>query len=159
MATITALSSSMTQATELLESLSALLMAERTALKERDTLNIQSLLEQKTSVLAELQNNASTRSQLLAELGFEGDETGMNAWLDSLPVNAATELKQQWQALKEKLESCKSANQINGTIVHRSKAQLDLLLDILRGQSGDQKLYTGDGKSTSVASGHSLAKA
>ena len=159
MATSTALSSSMTQAIELLESLSTLLMAERTALKERDTINIQSLLEQKTSILAELQNNAAARSQLLADSGFDGDETGMSSYLDSLPMNAATQLKQQWNTLKQRLESCKSANQVNGTIVHRSKTQLDSLLSILRGQSGEQKLYTGSGKSASVNAGHSLAKA
>lgn len=159
MATTTALSSSMSQAIELLESLSTLLIAERTALKERDTLNIQSLLDQKTGVLTELQSNAASRSQLLVDSGFEGDEAGMNAWLDSLPANAASELKHQWQILKEKLEHCKSANHVNGTVVHRSKSQLDSLLNILRGQSGDQKLYTGTGKSASVSGGHSLAKA
>ncbi|MEZ5525473.1 MAG: flagellar protein FlgN [Pseudomonadales bacterium] len=159
MATSTALSSSMSQAIELLDALSTLLIAERTALKERDTLNIQSLLEQKSSLLAELQNNATVRSQLLVDAGYSGDETGMTACLEALPANAAFELKQQWQQLKEKLETCKAANQVNGTIVHRSQAQLDSLLNILRGQSGEQQLYTDAGKSASVGKGHSLAKA
>ena len=101
MATPTALLSSMTQASELLESLSALLIAERTALRDRDTLNIQSLLEQKTELLGKLQANASARSQLLQDSGFAGDEAGMDAYLESLSITAATKLSQQWQTLKQ----------------------------------------------------------
>jgi len=158
MATPTALSSSMTQAIELLESLNTLLIAERSALKERDTANIQSVLEQKTGLLKQLEQNASARSQLLASAGFNGDELGMENYLESLPV-AASQLKQQWLALKEKLQTCKDANQVNGTIVHRSKTQVETLLNILRGQSGQQRIYNDTGKSSSVGGGHSLAKA
>jgi len=158
MATPTALSSSMTQAIELLESLNTLLIAERSALKERDTANIQSVLEQKTGLLKQLEQNASARSQFLASAGFNGDELGMENYLESLPV-AASQLKQQWLALKEKLQTCKDANQVNGTIVHRSKTQVETLLNILRGQSGQQRIYNDTGKSSSVGGGHSLAKA
>ncbi len=158
MATTTALSSSMGQAIELLESLNTLLIAERTALKERDTANIQTVLEQKTSLLKQLEENATARSQLLVSNGFDGDETGMNNYLASLPANAAS-LNQQWQLLKDQLQACKEANQINGAIVHRSKSQIETLLNILRGQSGQQKIYDDAGKSSAVGGGHSLAKA
>jgi len=158
MATPTALSSSMTQAIELLESLNTLLMVERTALKDRDTANIKSLLEQKTGLLKELEANATQRSQLLTQSGFNGDEQGMNAYLESLPATASA-LINQWQILKDKLLSCKEANQINGSIVNRSRAQVESLLNIMRGQSGTQKIYTGAGKSSLVGGGHSLAKA
>jgi len=159
MATPTALSSSMAQAIELLDSLTTLLMAERTALKERDTVNIQSLLNQKTELLKQLEQNASKRTQLLIDSGVEGNDHGMAAYLDSLPVNTATKLQHQWQVLKDHLHDCKTANQVNGTILQRSKTQIDSLLKILRGQSGDQKIYTDAGKSTAISSGHSLAKA
>lgn len=158
MATPTALSSSMTHAIELLESLNELLLAERSALKERDTANIQSTLNQKTDLLKQLELNASARSQLLISSGYNGDELGMENYLESLPVTAS-QLKQQWLTLKEKLQTCKDANQINGTIVHRSKTQVEALLNILRGQSGQQKIYNDSGKSSSVGAGHSLAKA
>jgi flagellar biosynthesis protein FlgN len=158
MATPTALSSSMTQAIDLLETLNTLLIAERSALKERDTANIQSALNQKTDLLKQLELNATARSQLLARAGFNGDELGMENYLESLPVTAAP-LKQQWLTLKEKLQTCKDANQVNGTIVHRSKTQVETLLNILRGQSGQQKIYNDMGKSSSVGGGHSLAKA
>lgn len=158
MATPTALSSSMSQAIELLETLNSLLIAERTALKERDTANIQALLEQKTALLNQLEQNATARSQLLVTAGFNGDESGMDNYLDSLPASAAS-LQQQWQALKDKLQVCKDANQLNGTVVHRSKTQIEALLNILRGQSGQQKIYDDAGKASSVGSGHSLAKA
>lgn len=159
MATPNALSSSMTQAIELLESLTTLLMAERTALKDRDTLNIQAQLNKKTELLKQLEHNASTRTQLLIDSGVEGNDQGMTAYLNSLPVTAATELGNQWQTLKEQLHSCQAANQVNGTILHRSKTQAETLLNIFRGQSGSQKIYTGTGKSTAIGGGHSLAKA
>jgi len=159
MATPTALSSSMAQAIELLESLTTLLMAERSALKDRETLNIQSLLAQKTELLKQLEQNASSRTQLLVDSGVEGNDKGMMSYLDSLPINAATTLRHQWQTLKDSLHNCQSANQVNGTILHRSKTQVETLLNIFRGQSGNQKLYTGAGKSTAIGGGHSLAKA
>jgi len=158
MATPTALSSSMTQAIELLESLNTLLMVERTALKDRDTTNIKSLLEQKTGLLRELEANATQRSQLLTQSGFDGNEQGMTAYLETLPTTASA-LINQWQILKDKLLSCKEANQINGSIVNRSRAQVESLLNIMRGQSGEQKIYTGTGKSSVVGGGHSLGKA
>jgi len=158
MATPSALSSSITQAIELLESLNTLLMVERTALKDRDTTNIKSVLEQKTGLLKELETNATQRSQLLAQSGFDGDEQGMNAYLETLPVTASA-LINQWHVLKDKLLSCKEANQINGSIVNRSRAQVESLLNIMRGQSGEQKIYTGAGKSRVVSGGHSLGKA
>ena len=159
MATPTALSSSMAQAIELLESLTTLLMAERTALKDRDTLNIQSLLNKKTELLKQLEHNASTRTQLLIDSGVEGNDQGMMSYLDSLSTNAASELRHQWQTLKQQLHNCQTANQVNGTILHRSKTQVETLLNIFRGQSGSQKIYTGTGKATAIGGGHSLAKA
>jgi len=148
----------MTQAIELLETLNTLLIAERSALRERDTANIQSTLNQKNDLLKQLELNGTARSQLLASAGLKGDEHGMESYLESLPVTAS-QLKQQWLTLKEKLQTCKDANQINGTIVHRSKTQVEALLNILRGQSGQQKIYNDAGKSSSVGGGHSLAKA
>jgi len=158
MATPTAFSSSMTQAIELLESLTTLLMVERTALKDRDTANIKSVLEQKTGLLKELQSNATQRSQLLAQAGFDGNEQGMNAYLETLPATASA-LINQWHVLKDKLFSCQEANQVNGNIVNRSRAQVESLLNIMRGQSGQQKIYTGAGKSSAIGGGHSLGKA
>lgn len=159
MATPTALSSSMAQAIELLESLNVLLMAERTSLKDRDSLNIKNLLSQKTELLQQLDHNASARTQLLLDSGVEANDQGIMSYLESLPINTATTLRDQWQTLKEDLHSCKTANQINGTILHRSKTQTETLLNILRGQSGDQKIYTNAGRSTIISSGNSLAKA
>ena len=158
MATPAALSSSMTQGIELLESLNTLLIAERTALKERNTANIESALEQKTELLKQLEQKATARSQLLSNSGFDGNEQGMEQYLNSLN-NSAEPLKQQWLVLKEKLETCKESNQINGAIVQRSKTQVETLLNILRGQSGQQNIYSDTGKSNSIAAGHSLAKA
>ena len=158
MATTTALSSSMSQAIELLETLNTLLMVERTALKDRDTANIKSVLEKKTSLLEDLESNATTRSQILTQAGFDGNEQGMTAYLETLPMSASA-LSAQWQTLKENLHRCKETNEINGTIVSRSKTQVESLLNIMRGQSGQQKIYTDAGKSPSVGGGHSLAKA
>lgn len=155
----TPLSSSMTQAIELLDSLTTLLMAERASLTDRDSVKLHDLLNQKTELLIQLEKNASERTQLLLDAGLKGDDQGMSNYFDSLPTNAASTLREQWKTLKEGLQSCKTANQINGTILHRSKSQVDTLLNILRGQSGDQKIYTDAGKSTAIGGRNSLAKA
>lgn len=159
MATPTALSSSMAQAIELLNSLTTLLMAERTSLKDRDSVNLQGLLSQKTELLKQLEENSTARTQLLLDAGVEANDQGVSDYLNSLPINAASTLREQWETLKEGLHSCKTANQINGTILHRSKFQVETLLNILRGQSGEQKIYTGAGKSTAIGGGNTLAKA
>jgi flagellar biosynthesis/type III secretory pathway chaperone len=159
MATSTILSSSMAQAIELLDSLTTLLMAERTSLKDRDSVNIEALLSQKTELLKQLEANSFARTQLLLDAGLEGNNQGMLDYLSSLPNNSASALGEQWETLKEVLHNCKAANQVNGTILHRSKSQVETLLNILRGQSGEQKIYTDAGKSRVIGGGNSIAKA
>ena len=51
----------------------------------------------------------------------------------------------------------KAENLINGKIIHRSRQQVDVLLNLLQGNSGASKIYTENGQAKSVNRHHPLA--
>lgn len=154
--------SSVDEACQLLDQLALVLAEERLALEQQDAEQTLTLLQQKSDLLARLDNNTQERCQFLISQGFEANESGTLAYFDTLATTSADQHKSLWTALQGKLEDCKSANSVNGKIVNRSRQQIDRLLGILRGDqdhSGGGKIYTHAGAATSVGSQRPLAKA
>lgn len=151
--------SSVDEACQLLDQLALVLTDERLALEQQDTEQTHALLQQKTELLTRLDNNAQERCQFLVSQGFEANEAGTQAYFESLPAATRGQYKPHWLALQNKLSDCKSANTVNGKIIHRSRQQIDRLLDVLRGGPDNSKIYTHAGSATSVSSQRPLAKA
>ena len=105
-----------------------------------------------------LEQNSQQRNQLLVSQGLSADDSGVQAYFKSLPQNVAKSYAEKWQVLEEKLENCKAENLINGKIIHRSRQQVDVLLNLLQGNSGASKIYTENGQAKSVNRHHPLAE-
>lgn len=143
----------------LLDQLHELLQDERQSLTASDAQKTQSLLQQKTQLLQQLDQNNRQRSELLTTRGFATDEEGVQAFLASFPPQESQAYSVQWQSLQQKLEQCKEENLINGKVIHRSRRQVDTLLNMLRGRENNHRIYTGSGEAKPVHSGRPLAKA
>jgi flagellar biosynthesis/type III secretory pathway chaperone len=61
----------------------------------------------------------------------------------------ASTVAQRWRALMELIAGCRSANEINGQIIHMRQGQIRQLIDILRGGSSDT--YGPQGKTFAKA--------
>ena len=141
----------------LINRLQELLENEQQALADNNAETIQELLPIKLSLLSQLEQNASERSEILIKEGFEPNEAGVLNYLDS--SNDKEALTSNWTKLQSALKLCKESNAANGKIIHRSKQQTSTLLNLMRGQSDNQKIYTDSGSSTSVHQQQPLAKA
>lgn len=151
--------SSLHEASSLLEQLSALLREEREVLAQSDAAQTHAVVERKSELLNQLQQNTLQRNQLLVSSGYSADELGTQAFLNSLPQNLSRDLTVKWQALEAKLEDCKQENLVNGKIIHRSRQQVNLLLNLLQGNPDGGSIYTDAGQAKAVNSQQPLAKA
>lgn len=152
-------SSSMHAASLLLDQLIEILHEERNALTQGEASQTHAILERKTQVLAQIDQNAKERNQLLTSLGFSTDEQGTQDFFSTMPLNIADACKDTWQSLQAKLETCKSENLVNGKVIHRSRQQLNNLFSMLQGNQGNSQIYTDTGQAKAVNSQHPLAKA
>jgi len=152
-------SAAIDEAAALLDQLYQLLQAERQSLATTDADKTQEILQQKTELLQQLQQSSEQRSQLLTARGFSADEAGVHAFFATLPQPESKTLATQWQALQQKLLACREENLINGKVIHRSRRQIESLLDTLRGKDSHQRIYTGSGEAKSVNAGQPRAKA
>lgn len=151
-------SSSMQEASDMLDQLIQVLQEERDSLAQNNTALTQTILERKTQLLANLEKNAQQRNQLLQSEGFPADENGTQAFFKSLTQSAAKACADKWRNLEQKLENCKVENLINGKIIHRSRQQVDVLLNLIQGNKNSGRIYTQSGQAKSVNAQQPLAK-
>jgi len=150
---------SLQEASTLLDQLTQLLHEERASLAQSNTALTQTILQRKTQLLAELEQNTQQRNQLLVSQGFPANEAGAQDFLKSLPQSIAKTCTEKWRSLEQALENCKAENLVNGKIIHRSRQQVDVLLNLIQGNKGAGKIYNNSGQAKSVIAQHPLAKA
>ncbi len=151
--------SSVEEAKKLLLQLDEILLREREAIRQREPSDIHQLLQEKTNLLQQLEHNGIERIRMLKEAGFEASDQGVQDYLQQQTPNEALQLGIEWDGLKVSLESCRTANIVNGNIIHRSRQQINLLLDMMRGQSNTPRLYTQTGSNTKAQRQLPLAEA
>jgi len=139
-----------------LSSLEQILKEERAALESRDNPALQAAVERKAQTVQLIQNNAQEKSRLFAQHGLPVSPQHIKAALAQLKREDVLEL---WEQVKAQLEHCQSLNEINGRIVSRSQQSVARLMDILRGQDRQQKLYGQNGRDNSMGSTNLLANA
>jgi flagellar biosynthesis/type III secretory pathway chaperone len=137
--------------TELARRLAGVLAAERTALTGRSSNEVLARGNEKRAVLESLEALEAQRRDLCAALGValppgSGSENGT--------PNEAVALR--WRNLMMLTAECRTANEVNGKIIHVRQGQIRQLLDIVRG--GSPVTYGPKGKT--LASAHrALARA
>ena len=115
-------------------SLAATLAAERTALTGDSPAAVEQKAAEKTQILETIDRLESERRALCAT----PDSPGL----------AAT-VAERWRALMELMASCRTANEVNGQIIHVRQHQIRQLIDIVRG--GPAVTYGPQGKTLAKA--------
>jgi flagellar biosynthesis/type III secretory pathway chaperone len=131
--------------------LASVLDAERAALTGSSSAEVQKRAAEKMRLLGSLEQMEAERRALAsdAEQPLPGTRVSREAGL------AAT-VAERWRMLMQLMAGCRSANQVNGYIIHTRRSQLLELLGIVRGAA--PLTYTAQGKT--LARGHRpLAKA
>ena len=127
------------QGIDLLTTLDQLLDAEFTALQERDIEQLQTLVQQKTDALQQLETNNQQRNQLFVNAGISPDKAGLQQFSQQLNPPHSEQFRELWSALEQILKAVNEKNQRNELIITRNNRNVEQLLSILRGQN--QKKY------------------
>ena len=139
--------------------LKALLEQELQLLNDRNSRELQPLINQKQDLMTRLEQSAGQRSQwtrFLVERTGQSTEECWQALLDQLDN---PDLHQLWQELNTALRDCQTANEVNGKIIKRGQSTLRQLLSILRGQCVDTPhLYTSSGDTRGQNPSHTVIK-
>jgi flagellar biosynthesis/type III secretory pathway chaperone len=114
---------------ELARSLSATLAAEQSALTGNSPAAVEQLAAEKIRVLQSIEKLEEERRKLCPA-----------------PLNAgiAATVVERWRALMELMAGCRTANEVNGHIIHVRQHQVRQLIDIVRG--GPSITYDPHGK-------------
>ena len=139
-----------------LQSLEQALNDERSALEARDNQLLQQAVDLKASLVEQVELNARNKAQLFAQHGLKLSPTHIKAALAKIGRQDVIAL---WDEVIERLESCKSLNEINGRVVYRSQHSLNRMMNILRGQESQQQLYGENGRGNAIGGRHLLANA
>lgn len=137
--------------TETVDSLVALLQQENKLLKANEAESLPDILARKEKALSLLAQTQSIREQILREQQTS-DWKGLLQDLDG----ANTELTQQQHALEQQLKSCQYYNHINAQLINRGLYSVHHLLNVLRGNSGQEKIYNDQGETESRLGTQSL---
>lgn len=136
--------------TELLE----LLNRERKAIEDRSYDTFQKIIGPKKDILRQLELHASLRQQLLAEAGFTSEANTLAAADVEAPIVASA-----WRKLSQEWVHCQELNEINERIAKRTRLVVGQILDLIRGQHSQTKLYTAKGDALSSTSGRTITSA
>lgn len=137
--------------------LKQLLEQERSLLEQRKQDGLHQIIEQKSIVVDQLNQNAKQRQQILEALDLPANAKGWDLFLQR---NASTmPLINDWRLVVSEFAECQKMNDINGKMVARSQQTLNHLLDLLRGKGPAPSLYTAQGMKTQYTSSYTVAKA
>lgn len=135
------------QETEAIKVLLDVLQREHQALGRRDVALIHDILAEKEQQLAQLDQLAQQRNQLLQQLGLSTDKSGFDSFIAS---DSSGLLAKHWAGLEGLLRECQRQNQVNGTLLEAGKQVAQQTLSILTGQDMSQnELYNQSGKTSS----------
>ncbi len=158
--------------------LNRLLQIERAHLEKREREKLTHLLEEKAQclhqigqteqrlerLLMKLSNNLTTRNISASQPSSTTARTLIDAHsIESIITQCPEQYKHNlhltWEQLKEALHECQFLNSINGQIIHKSKANIDTILAMMRGHSTHTNLYHADGHKEHCTEQRTLAKA
>jgi len=132
----------------------ALLQREREMLEERNYQEFQQIVEQKQKLLAMLEQHTVIRQQLFQQAGLVDEASILRAAEQQAPAVA-----QSWHKLGKQWASCQELNEINERIATRTRLVVGQVLDLLRGQNKQEKLYNVKGYTNNSNNGRSITSA
>jgi flagellar biosynthesis/type III secretory pathway chaperone len=115
------------------------------------------LSEQKNSLLKKLEQCHVNRNSLIQSVGYNADHEGFEsciAWCDH-----NDKLHTKWTNFMEQVKTCRTLNQLNGSVMDSSLRVVKQALSILYGQQLYENTYDANGQAQSANMGRSIAKA
>lgn len=137
----------------------AILGQEKQFLIQRDFDAFASVLEEKHRLVNQLDQLAGHRMTVLAALKLEGNEAGMQAWLNRQPEFGREALHKSWIDIKGLVRQCNQKNEVNAKIAHRAQTTSRRVLNILKGAPMTDPLYDKRGQADGNGSGLSISEA
>ncbi|HSH71434.1 MAG TPA: flagellar protein FlgN [Methylophilaceae bacterium] len=131
------------QDSKLVNQLLAVLSREQTNLVMADIDAIESLLEEKSVLLQQMNLTAKARYEALAVGGFEASELGMGVWLKQQSKPAVNDA---WADFQKALSQAKEMNRLNGMLINKHFTRNQQMLNHLQGNSSAGGVYGRDGQ-------------
>lgn len=129
-----------------LDALAQLLQEEKRCLEQRDLDKLTTLLQNKQTLLAAIEQDDHARRQLLGKAGLKAEQLNLpnlRLILSKSPDYQA--LAELVESVENRLKHCRELTEINSAIVHRSRINTQRTLGILRGSESLTALYTSHG--------------
>jgi len=140
----------------LTKKLQSILESERKALSERNPELLLDLVSEKTKLLDEIENNHNLNINIYSE-----KKSGDFRWeklIENIP-NPKGSLLKKCEEYRKLLEEVEYVNTVNAKTASRMQRSISELINIIRGNTQTQKLYTPKGNSSLANSYTSIAKA
>ena len=128
------------------------LQTERKCLESRDLAGMQSLLANKSEALNQLEGLRQTRSQWLRNQGLKEAHAELAQQLETMDDTHARLASELLISNREIIDKCNYINNLNGILISNSRKRNSRQLDLMRGLSREQKLYTASGNTESRTS-------
>lgn len=132
---------------------------EKHYLIQRDFEAFVQILEEKHTLVNQLDQLAGHRMTVLAALKLEANEAGMNDWIERQPEFGRDELQRNWQDIKSLVAKCSHQNEVNAKIAHRAQATSKQILNLLKGAPLTEPLYDKRGSAGGTGTGLSITRA
>ena len=131
-----------------------LLKDEQDLLVSADVDRLAVAIEEKGKLVARMTELALRRYGQLTAAGFDGSESGMQAWLQQR--KPAARIAQDWAALVETAQLAKELNRSNGMLIGQHMARTQSALNVLQGAPEGGQMYGPNGQATGAAGGRKL---
>jgi len=123
----------------------ALMDQERSYLETRNLEAMNKLIMEKAQVLARIEKNDDLRRDLLKHANFPNSKQGIDNFILSLTGPGAASCSKDFEQLQVALRKCQEINTVNGIITNRSRKRTQQSMDIIRGITGQETVYTKQG--------------
>ena len=163
----------LTENNEHVVELNRLLQLERNHLENRQRQELVKILDEKSICLQKIDATERRLEQLLLKLNkmLHTPNTSpqhslglinpqiIESIIERVPNMYRVNLRTTWELLKKALHECQTLNAINGQIIHKSKANVETILEMMRGYGANLDIYHADGSKERASSQRTLAKA
>jgi flagella synthesis protein FlgN len=150
------LQTALRQETAIAQRLYEVMAQEQSALQRMDASSIHALAQEKSRLLAALDEQLAQRQKLVPNSLQDG---ALDALIAHLPPTIAPSVQQLADQLRELLHRCHHQNEINGRIISASRRSVERSLSLLRGHQPDAVIYTPTGSATRLGPARRFASA
>lgn len=130
----------------IMSSLAELLKKEQSALVDSDITQLNDHTQSKGRLVSKMSELEKKRNSLLAQLGFNADIEGMQAYLKDADDGHKT--SQYWDILLQLSLQAKEDNRTNGLLINRRLSQNQATLSVLQQNNPSGTLYGPNGQSS-----------